>query len=50
MVFGINGNDKIVGVSKISNDSFKLLDILCVDGLEYNLISISHFCDKGILF
>ena len=48
VTFGDNAKGKIIGQSKISNDtSFLIENILLVDGLKHNLLSISQLCDKG---
>lgn len=41
VVFDNNDNGNVVGVGNIGNNTFKLLNALLVDGLEYNFISIS---------
>ena len=49
VTFGDNAKGKIVGESKIGkhpNPTFD--DVLLVDGLKHNLLSISQFCDKNV--
>ena len=42
------GKGKIIGVGKIGKHSFPTIDdVTCVEGLRYNLLSISQFCDSG---
>lgn len=52
VIFCNNRKCKAVGVRNTGDDTLKLLDILLVDDLEYNFISISQQYDKGtsILF
>ena len=39
---------KIIGVGKIGKNSLPTInDVTCVEGLKYNLLSISQFCDSG---
>ena len=39
---------KIVGIGNVGkNDSDLITDIMLVEGLTHNLLSISQFCDKG---
>lgn len=47
MVFGNSRKSKITGVD-IDNASFKLIDVLLIDGSEYNVISNSQSCNKDI--
>jgi len=45
---GDNNKGKILGVGTISNkSSFNIKDVLLVEGLKHNLISISQLCDEG---
>ena len=42
-----NNKDKIISKGTIGNKStFSIEDVLLVDGLKYNLLSISQLCDK----
>ena len=42
------GKGKIIGVGKISKHYLPTIDgVTCVEGLKYNLLSISQFCDSG---
>ena len=48
VTFGDNSKGKIVGISKIGNESSLIIeDVLLVEGLKHNLLSISQLCDKG---
>jgi hypothetical protein len=43
--FGDNSKGKIIGIGKTY--SLVIEDVLLVDGLKHNLLSISQLCDKG---
>ena len=46
--FGDNSKGKIIGIVNISKThSLVIEDVLLVDGLKHNLLSISQLCDKG---
>ncbi|XP_073121350.1 uncharacterized protein [Henckelia pumila] len=47
ITFGDNSKGKTVGKDKIIHDNIIIQDILLVDNLKYNLISISQMCDYG---
>ena len=48
VTFGGNTKGKIIGSSKVGkNLSSCIDDVMLVDGLAYNLLSISQLCDKG---
>ena len=48
MIFGDNGKGRIIGHGSIGNNSLSLIEnVLLVDGLKHNLLSISQLCDKG---
>ena len=48
VTFGDNGHGKIIGIGKIQINSTTFIDnVLYVNGLKHNLISISQLCDKG---
>ena len=49
MTFGDNGKGSIIGKGIVGNSSFPSLieDVLLVENLNYNLLSVSQFCDKG---
>lgn len=48
VTFRDNNKRKIIGIGNISNKSNLLIkDVLLVDDLKYNLISISQLYDKG---
>jgi len=45
-----NNKGKIVGVEKIGmNPSTSIKNVLLIDGLKHNLLSIYQLCDKGLL-
>jgi hypothetical protein len=46
--FGDNSKGKIIGIGNIGKiHSLVIEDVLLVDGLKHNLLSISQLCDKG---
>ena len=46
--FGDNAKGKIIGQDNIGNNTSSLIEnVLLLDGLKHNLLSISQFCDKG---
>ena len=48
MTFGDNGKGRIIGHGSIGNNSSSLIEnVLLVDGLKHNLLSISQLGDKG---
>ena len=48
VTFGDNAKGKIVRIGNISNpEDPSIENVLLVDGLKHNLISISQLCDKG---
>ena len=48
VTFGDNGKGRIIGHGSIGNNSSSLIEnVLLVDGLKHNLLSISQLCDKG---
>ena len=48
ITFGDNSKDKIIGVSNIGKEPSPIIEnVLLVDGLKYNLLSISQLCDIG---
>lgn len=48
VVFGTNGKGTVVKVGYIGNNTFKLLNVLLVNGFGHNLISISQLNDKAM--
>ena len=49
VIFGGKQKGKIIGQGKVSEDSScSVDDVLLVEGLNYNLLSISQLCDKGL--
>ena len=50
VTFGDNAKEKIIGQGNIGNDtSFLIENVLLVNGLKHNLLSISQLCDKGFI-
>ena len=48
VTFGGNSKGKIIDSRKVGkNLSFCIDDVMLVEGLAYNLLSISQLCDKG---
>jgi hypothetical protein len=49
VTFGNDAPGKIKGkgMVSLSNDKGKSQDVLFVDGLKHNLISVSQMCDRG---
>ena len=47
MRFGGNQKGKIIGMRNIVNSSISINNVWFVNGLRYNLLSISQFCDSG---
>ncbi|BAT79039.1 hypothetical protein VIGAN_02183700, partial [Vigna angularis var. angularis] len=48
VTYGDNNKGKILGIGDIgSEDTLMIKDVLYVEGLKHNLISISQLCDKG---
>jgi len=48
VTFGDNNNGRIMGEGKIGNQhKNEIKNMLYVDGLKHNLLSISQLCDKG---
>ena len=47
VTFGDDSRGKVIGVENIDNYSSSCIEnVLLVDGLKHNLISISQLCDK----
>jgi len=47
VTYGNNNKGKILGRGTIRDkNTFLIHDVLCVEGLKHNLISISQLCDK----
>ncbi|GAV68908.1 hypothetical protein CFOL_v3_12411, partial [Cephalotus follicularis] len=46
VTFGDNAKGKIKGVGSIGNLKTSIQNVLFVDGLKHNLLSISQLCDK----
>ena len=50
VTFGDNNKGKIISKGTIGNKSnFFIEDVLLVNGLKHNLLSISQLCDKGYI-
>ena len=50
VTYGNNNKGRILGVEKIGmNSSTCIENVLLVDGLKHNLLSVSQLCDKGYL-
>ena len=48
IVFGNNSKAKVLGVSKISiTQDHSISNVLYVDSLSYNLLSVSQLCEMG---
>jgi len=48
VTYGDNNKGKFFGIGNIANSLTTLIEnVLFVAGLQHNLLSISHFCDKG---
>ena len=48
VTFGDNAKDKIIGIRKVPiTSSFHIENVLFVEGLKQNLLSISQLCDKN---
>ncbi|PKA51294.1 hypothetical protein AXF42_Ash002657 [Apostasia shenzhenica] len=52
VIFGDDTMKRIIGIGKVGKDFLTFIDKVLVDGLAYNLFSISQLCDNGynILF
>ncbi|GAV73194.1 hypothetical protein CFOL_v3_16681, partial [Cephalotus follicularis] len=46
VTFGDNAKGKIKGFDSIGNNKTSIHNVLFVDGLKHNLLSISQLCDK----
>ena len=50
VTFGDNNKGKIIGKGTIGNKlKFSIDDVLLVDGLKHNLLSVSQLCDEGYI-
>jgi len=47
VTYGDNNRGRILGVGIGGDDKVIIKDVLLVDGLKHNLLSISQLCDKG---
>ena len=49
VTYGDNNKGKILGIGKVrSFSTVEIEDVLLVDGLKHNLLSISQLCDKNL--
>ena len=47
VTFGDNSKGKIIGIGSIGKSHFSIIEnVLLVEGLKHNLISISQLCNK----
>ena len=47
VTFGDNSKGKIIGIGNVGKESSPMIEnVLLVDGLKHNLLSISQLCDK----
>ena len=47
VTFEDNSKDKIIGIGNVDKEPYPIIEnILLVDGLKHNLLSISQLCDK----
>ena len=48
ITLGDKGKCNIIGIGKIGNElAHSISDVYLVDGLKFNLLSVSQLCDKG---
>ena len=48
VTFGDNGKEKIIGIDNIAITPFTYIEnVLLVDGVKHNFLSISQLCDKS---
>ena len=48
VTFRDNSKGKIIGIGNVGKEPFPIIEnILLIDGLKYNLLSISQLCYKG---
>ena len=48
VTFGDNAKEKVIRIRKVPISSFSCIEnVLLVDGLKHNLLSISQLCDKN---
>ena len=48
VTYGDNNKGRILGIGKVGAPPFTSIeDVLYVEGLKHNLLSISQLCDKG---
>jgi hypothetical protein len=48
IMFGDNSQGKVLGFGKIAiTTEYSISKVLLVESLDYNLLSISQFCERG---
>jgi len=47
ITLGDKGKCNIIGIGKVGNLDSSIRDVYLVDGLKFNLLSVSQLCDKG---
>ena len=47
ITFGDNGKGKVKGLSKIATNDLSISNVLLVESLNFNLLSVAQFCDLG---
>ena len=48
VTFSDNSKAKIIGIGSIGKNPFPIIEnVLFVEGLKHNLLSINQLCDKG---
>ena len=48
VIFGDISKDEIIGIGNVGKERSPIIEnVLLVDGLKHNLLSISQLCDKG---
>ena len=49
VIFGDNAKGKVIGIGTIGKDYSTYIDnMLLIDGLKHNLLSVSQLCDKRL--
>jgi len=49
VTYGDNNKGKIIGIGDVGGgDTLEIKDVVLVEGLKHNLLSISKLCDKGL--
>ena len=47
IVFGDNGKGEVLGLGKIISNDHSISNVLLVNSLKYNLLSVSQLCEMG---